>query len=398
MTANHPNRTAWLVVTLLLLATIAAPLNQFKVAPLMPILMEQFSLSVGTAGLLMSVFAITGLVLSLPAGFIVQKIGYRFTGTLAVGAVALGTAIGALSLNAETLLASRVIEGVGNSFIAVMAPALIALWFTDPPARDSDGHLWATGMPIGSMSIFLIAPALAGQGNWQRVWWFGFVYAVVVGVLFLVFMKMPRRQAAPDGEAVVAGHSAGHDMMHVLRNRDLWLAGLTFCCLNVASMGFLTWTPTYLNTVHGMSLAEAASVTSILPLLNLVSCPFGGWLSDRLGSRKLIIVIPLIILALVWPLMPAAAPTAIIILTVIIGWNTGFIATGLFATGPQLVTNERLSGMAVGVIQVGMNAGLVLGPLVFGWLVEAGGWSAAFTALTPVCAAGAIAALAIRMK
>ena len=53
--------------------------------------------------------------------------------------------------------------------------------------------LWATGMPIGSMSIFFIAPLLAGQGEWRRVWWFGFAYAVVVGLLFLLLMKLPPR-------------------------------------------------------------------------------------------------------------------------------------------------------------------------------------------------------------
>ena len=104
------------------------------------------------------------------------------------------------------------------------------------------------------------------------------------------------------------------------------------------------------------------------------------------------------IMALVWPLMARANPTGIFVLTLIVGWNTGFVATGLFATGPQLVTDERLNGIAVAVIQLGMNAGLVLGPLMFGWVVESISWSAAFTALAPVCAAGAVAALTIRMK
>ena len=72
--ATRHERTAWFVLAVLLLFSIAAPLNQAKVPPIMPILMGAFHLSVGQAGLLMSVFAITGLVLALPAGLILQKL------------------------------------------------------------------------------------------------------------------------------------------------------------------------------------------------------------------------------------------------------------------------------------------------------------------------------------
>ncbi len=77
---SHPSgqsgntaRTAWLILAVLLLFSIAAPLNQFKVPPIMPVLMDVLGLSVSSAGLLMSVFAITGLFLALPAGLIFQQ-------------------------------------------------------------------------------------------------------------------------------------------------------------------------------------------------------------------------------------------------------------------------------------------------------------------------------------
>ncbi|NLE76948.1 MAG: MFS transporter [Chloroflexi bacterium] len=128
MTAHTPQPTrqigrsgAWLVLAVLLLFSIAAPLNQFKAPPIMPILMEQLRLSVGGAGLLMSVFAITGLVLALPAGLIYQKAGPRWTGLLAGGSVALGATLGALSPSTNLLLISRVVEGIGTSLVAVLA-------------------------------------------------------------------------------------------------------------------------------------------------------------------------------------------------------------------------------------------------------------------------------------
>jgi MFS family permease len=55
--------------------------------------------------------------------------------------------------------------------------------------------------------------------------------------------------------------------------------------------------------------------------------------------------------------------------------------------------------MAMAVIQVGQNSGMLLGPLVFGWMVESmGGWQIAFWSLTPVSAIGAIASWMAKMK
>ena len=73
MSSNTHDRSAWFILFVLLTASVAAPLNQFKAPPVMPYLMETFELSVGTAGLLMSLFAATGLILALPAGFIFRS-------------------------------------------------------------------------------------------------------------------------------------------------------------------------------------------------------------------------------------------------------------------------------------------------------------------------------------
>jgi MFS family permease len=55
--------------------------------------------------------------------------------------------------------------------------------------------------------------------------------------------------------------------------------------------------------------------------------------------------------------------------------------------------------MAMAVIQIGQNSGMLLGPLVFGWMVESmGGWQIAFWALAPVSAIGAIAGWMAKIK
>ena len=398
MTQNNNYARGWFVLFVLLLASVAAPLNQFKVPPVMPLLMDAFGLSVGTAGLLMSVFAITGVALALPAGFISQKLGYRATGLLAIGSVAVGAALGALSASTGTILLSRIIEGVGTSLMAVVAPVVVAMWFT-ADRRGAPMGVWATWVPVGSTAMLVIAPLLAGENAWQRVWWFGCIYAIVVGVMFLLFVR-PARQGMSIGETPASARTtAGRDLMsHILRNRDLWLLSFVFLCFNTAFIGFVTWAPTFLNSVRGISLSDSALLVSLVPMLNIGSCPFSGWLSDRIGSRKWVMVAPMLVMSVLWPLTALVGEGIFLALILVLGWISGFVPTGIFASGPELAGDERLSGMAVAILQVGMNAGMLLGPLVLGWLIEIAGWSVAFGVLTPVCIAGATAAWATRVR
>ena len=46
---------------------------------------------------------------------------------------------------------------------------------------------------------------------------------------------------------------------------------------------------------------------------------------------------------------------------------------------------------AMTVIMIGQNAGMLLGPVVYGTLVESSGWPAAFASLAVMCAPGLLA-------
>ena len=180
---------AWLVLIVLLLFSIAAPLNQFKVPPIMTLLMGSLRISVGQAGLLMSVYAITGLVLALPAGLIFQRAGYRLTSLLAGGSIVIGAAWGALSSDMTALMLSRVIEGIGTSFMAVLAPAVIAAWFR-PERRGAAMGVWSAWVPVGSAVMLAVAPLLTRAGGWQTAWWAGCGYALVTTILALTLAQV----------------------------------------------------------------------------------------------------------------------------------------------------------------------------------------------------------------
>jgi MFS family permease len=387
-TANG-GRMAWVVLAVLLLFSIAAPINQFKVPPIMPVLMQALNLSVGRAGLLMSVYAITGLLLAIPAGFIVQKAGFRVTTLLAGGIIILGTVWGALSPDVGSLLASRVVEGMGTSFMAVLAPAVVAVWFTANKRGVAMG-IWANWVPIGSTAMALIAPLLSQSGTWRAVWWFGALYALVVTGLAL-FVIRPAPAPASDAQTATPP-SAPPPMGRALRNRDLWLVGLTFAFFVMAFMSFTTFLPTYLSVVGGMPLSQAAQVASLGTIVAIFAQPFAGILSDRIGSRKGPYLIGMGLTALSFPLVSLFHGNALIALIILQGLVSGIVPPNIFSAAVEVVGDERLGGLAMGVVMVGQNVGMLVGPLIFGMLVESSaGWPLAFGSLSVLCLLGAIA-------
>ena len=388
----------WFILIIVLLASLAAPLNQFKVPPVMPLLMEAFRASLAQAGLLMSLFAITGLLLAIPAGFIFQKLGDLLTGMIAIFSLVIGASWGAFSQEFGIMLASRFVEGAGMSLMSVVAPAVIALWFS-PENRGKAMGVWAVWVPLGSTIMFLLAPSLAARWNWPGPWWFGCFYAVVVGFLYLFFLKSsPEQTSRPRGNDP-SSMMPNQGLAGVLSNRDLWLISLLFCCFNFVFVAFITWAPTFLQQVRGISMARAAFLISLTSILAIVACPTSGWVSDRAGTRKWVAVVPMLGMAPLFPLFFSAGETGFLALVVLVGFIGGFVPTGVFSGAVETVGDERLSGMAMAVIQIGQNAGMLLGPLVMGWVIESGGgWQTAFWVLAPVSVLGAVGGWMIRIR
>jgi MFS family permease len=391
-------RSPWFILIIILLASLAAPLNQFKVPPVMPLLMQAFGVSAAQAGLLMSLFAITGLFLAIPAGFIFQKLGYRLTGMIAILSLVIGAGWGAFSRGFDIMLASRFIEGAGMSLMSVVAPAVIALWFS-PESRGKAMGIWAVWVPLGSTIMFLLAPALAGRWNWPGVWWFGCFYAVLVGFLYLVFVKSKSAHSPNPKREASSGRTQDYGLAKVLSNRDLWLTSLLFCCFNFVFIAFITWAPTFLHQVRGISMARAAFLVSLTTILTIIACPTSGWVSDRIGTRKWVAVIPMVLMAPLFPFGFSAGEMGFLILAILVGFIGGFVPTGVFSGAVEMAGDERLTGMAMAVIQIGQNAGMLLGPLVFGWVIESGGgWQTAFWVLAPVSLLGAAAGWMSRIR
>jgi predicted MFS family arabinose efflux permease len=383
---------AWVILAVVYLASVAAPLNQFKAPPILPVLMQDLGIDLAQAGSLMSVIALVGLILALPAGILLQRVGPKASGLLALGFMAAGAALGALAGSYTSLMASRVVEGVGIGLIGVIAPATIAMWF--PPARQGvPMGIWATWVPVGSVLMYNLAPALAAARGWQAVWWLGAGFALVTMVLYALLVRRP-----PGLEPLAAQGRPSLDLRAALANRDIWLLALAFACFNLALVSLGTFYPTFLVEERGYPLNQAAFVASIATLVVLVSAPLAGVISDRTGSRRLVVAIPFLVLAAMMVFPFKVSGWQITAVMVVQGLAAGAIATATFAAAPEVMRKPQWAGLGLAVILIGQNLGQLIGPVLLGQLIGRVGWVAAGYALIPVCLLGFASAWLVRVR
>ena len=383
---------AWIVLFAIYLATLAAPLNQTKVSPVLPLLRETFGLDYSSAGWLISIFSIMGFVLALPAGFILQKIGIKITGLISVGSLMIGSALGALAGGAGLLFFDRFIEGIGMGLIMVAAPAAISIWF---PAekRGLPMGLWASSVGVGIIAAMNLAPKLVAAYNWQAVWWAGSAISAVAFVLFGILFRMPRKDEIPQSPAQPAPDSTRDKPVSLTKsmaNSSLWMIAISFGMYNLTVMAWNNFYPDFLATKRGYSLEEAGFISSLLMMVGIFAGPIAGFISDRIGSRKMVILIPYIILTLLFLFPFTVTGWMIAGVMICAGIMVGAIAPVILAAVPEIMKKPETIGIGMGVAALCQNLGMFIGPALFGVLLERTSWAGAGYLMIPLCAIGII--------
>lgn len=383
---------AWVILAVVYFASVAAPIIQFKIPPILPVLMQTYQIDLTQAGYLMSIIALVGLILALPTGILLQRLGPKLTLLVSLGLMAIGAGIGAFATNFAALLSSRVVEALGIGLMGVVAPAMIAMWF--PPDRQGTPMgIWATWVPIGSLIVYNLSPLLMDSLGWQSIWWMGAGFAVFMMVISGVLIIRPPEQVQSHRQA-----ETPPDLRSALANRNIWLLALGFACMNFTMLSLATYYPTFLNGVRGYPLRQAAFLASITTIIILFAAPAAGWLSDRIGSRRLIFSLPFLGLAVLFLFPFHVTGWQIIVILILQGLIVGAIPTATFAAAPEIMQKPEWAGLGLAVVLIGQSLGQLLGPIFFSEMIGRVGWATAGYLLIPFCLLGFISNWMVKIR
>ena len=377
-------KKAWVVALVTIFAGIALALVQNKVAPCMTTLQSAFSIDMATAGWLSSLFSLVGIVMALPASVILNKLGPKKSGIIALVCAIAGSLLGVLTTDIAVLMVSRVIEGVGVGLISVIGPSIIASWFPEAK-RGLPMSIWAVYQMGAQAVMFFLAAFLTANFGWQGRWWFGLAACVVALIFYVLCVKSPRPE-----ESYADVESENVSLKEGMSSPSTWIMALVTFLFCIGCFGFVNWVATYWATVP--SIGESAnSWVGYFSLAAVVAAIVMGMLLNHIKKRKLFGMAALVAYGVVAVFgLTLDNPAPLVIFTIVYGFMDSGFPCVLWTMTAQTVKKPELAGVATGVVCIGFNAGILVGPPIIGAVAESLGWTAAGWTIAGCCIAAAI--------
>lgn len=244
--------------------------------PLLPLLIPKLSMSLGAAGLLLSVLRWSALIQPF-LGYWADRTDARYWVILAPTVTALGMSLLGLAPNYLAVVVLLLVSGLSH---AAFHPAAGGL------ATRASGTAWGRGTSffmtggelgraVGPLYIVACVQAFGLEGSWVAV-------APAVLASLLLYWRLgraPRLTLKPPAGGLWTAIKKAR--------RGLALLSVVIVLRNLANTSFTVFLPTYLTGV-GASLVFAGAAVSIYELAGAVGALLGGTLSDRFGRRSVL--------------------------------------------------------------------------------------------------------------
>src|SRR5215203_5589783 len=256
-------------------------------AVMMPQLSDAFGLSAMGVASMVGLFYYGYSPFSLVAGAAMDRLGPRRVVPIGAAAVGIGALLFASGNNTAASV-GRLIQGAGGVFALVGAAYLATTYFPASRAATLIGATQMFGMAGGSAGQFLVGPAMANGLQWNQFWLAMGIIGLPIAVLLYFFI--PPRQRSGDSRGNWAGEAA-RAMWTVFRNTQSILCGIIAGLIFIPTTIFdMVWGVRFLQEAHGVPYQVAVLRSAAVPFGWIIGCPLLGWLSDRIGRRKPVII------------------------------------------------------------------------------------------------------------
>jgi len=254
------------------------------------VMIPNLSLAFGTTAVgvsaILGTYYYTYSITSLIAGAALDRVGAKKAIPIGIFILAVGCLLFGLS-SATAGYAGRLLQGAGSAFAFTGGVYLATHGFSARWLATAIGVTQCLGMLGGSAGQFVVGPLLERGVAWQTVWhWLGAASLAVGVLLFVIAPAETRPQSASSGWAsVLAPYKV------VFRNPQSYLCGAVAGLLFVpTTIGDMTWGVAFFQRDRMFSFHDAVVTGSLVPLGWVIGCPLLGWLADRIGRRKPVLI------------------------------------------------------------------------------------------------------------
>ena len=363
-------------------------------APLAPFLLDALGLSRAQAGLFLPALYLGGVLMAVPAGWLTDRLGVRRT--LALGQALTGAAVTLAAAGASLpgILACLTVAGFGFSVANPATGRAVMEWFP-PRQRGLAMGIKQTGLTLGGVLGALTLPPIALAFGWRAAFVTAGALTALSGLLVTLLYRRPPVSLVD----TAAARPPLSDVGAVLRRPGVAVVFVCGFLFSLAQASILAYLALYARETYAVSAVTAGRLLALAQVGGTLARLGGGWASDRFlgGRRRPGIVVTGITAALAFIALAFGerVPVALAaVLAVLVGAGA-FGWVGLYFALVAEMGGARWAGVLTGIAVVFAWSGVLVGPVLFGALAEAGGYAGAWLLLAAIVlsAAAAIARL-----
>jgi len=372
------------MVFVLCLMYFVAYVDRVNIAVAAPLMRRDLGLTPIELGFIFSAFAYPYAAMQIAGGWAADRFGPRFVLTALSLLWATATILTGLAWGVGSLLAFRVLVGVGEGAAFPAATRAFTWWLPVRERGFAQGITHSFARLGGAVTPPIVLAIVAGYG-----WRTSFIVLGAASIGWTALWVASFRDTPDDhpwvSDAELAAIREGGLSPRATREptpwlqivRRMWLVTVVDFCYGWSLWVFLTWLPSYLSEARGFALERMALVTMLPLLAGVVSDTLGGVVSDaiyrrtgslRLARRALLVVGLGGAFAFIVPaVVTGSALGAVCLLAAAFFFLE--LTNAVLWTLPLDIAGEH-AGTAGGMMNLGFGVAGMISPVVFGVLIQ----------------------------
>lgn len=369
----------WTLYGLLVFSYMGVFFHRMAPAVVSGDLMAAFGTTGAALGSLAAMYYYVYTAMQMPAGVLADTLGPRYSVTIGAWVAGVGSVIFGLAPDFSTAASGRLLVGLGVSVVFVGLMKSNTLWFSE----RRYGFISGLTLLLGNLGAIVAAGPLAAilsLFSWRQVFVGAGIASLLVGFLTLILVRnRPEDAGFPSirEQEGLPPHPPREqhwlqNLRNVLTHREAWPGfwvnfGITGNLFAFAGL----WGVPLMRNLFGLSRGEASLYTTLALVGFAMSAFASGWLSDRIGLRRPVIIGAALTSALIWLaliLLPWGPGWTGLSLYALLGISAGgFVVT--YAAAKEILP-PGVSGMAIALVNTGLFLGAAIMQPTFGWVMD----------------------------